>query len=248
MENKLLLKTEMFGYSKKGVEDYILKLNREFDRRLSEAGADFAKAREEFEQKSKQLEEERKALAENSEEKEPGESSGEYNLKTERLRELEEERPALEEEIRWLESERRKCAEQLKRAEEDNLRLTEELNARLAALRDRQEEPVFPEEEDPAEEDEEEDEVLLELEDENKSLREMNIALEQEYARIKERLRLAEQPRSRSLSREEGFPARSVLSRPAEPSGDSESKALPAEEFYKVFSAIRFFDESFMDT
>lgn len=71
MENKLLIRTEMFGYSKKETEDYILKLQTEFDRKLAKAETGFREKNEQLEsaydlaQKEKQnLENENKLLEE----------------------------------------------------------------------------------------------------------------------------------------------------------------------------------------
>ncbi|MDO5445156.1 MAG: hypothetical protein Q4F31_05995 [Eubacteriales bacterium] len=62
MENKLLIRTEMFGYSKSDTEDYILKLQTEFDRKLSEAKSSFRTSTEQLESSYYQAEEEKLKL------------------------------------------------------------------------------------------------------------------------------------------------------------------------------------------
>lgn len=62
MENKLLIRTEMFGYSKKETEDYILKLQTEYDRKLAEARSSFNASTEQPESSYYQMEEEKLKL------------------------------------------------------------------------------------------------------------------------------------------------------------------------------------------
>lgn len=62
MENKLLIRTEMFGYSKKETEDYILKLQTEFNRKLSETEAGFQAKNEQLESSYRLAEKDKQRL------------------------------------------------------------------------------------------------------------------------------------------------------------------------------------------
>ena len=94
MENKLLIRTEMFGYSKSDTENYILKLQTEFDRKLEDAENHFKVDSERFE---------------NS-----------YILMEEAKQKLSDENRALEEKIRQITEEYEKKIADLK-SENENL-------------------------------------------------------------------------------------------------------------------------------